>query len=86
VAEVLAQFRAFVRDRLVPAPRLAVEILGAASAPTKPTESGYTAESSEPAEQAKAYEGAEMVLETLEEIEAFRSKLSCLQSNITIAD
>mmetsp|Transcript_48832 Transcript_48832/g.140380 ORF Transcript_48832/g.140380 Transcript_48832/m.140380 type:complete len:1013 (-) Transcript_48832:12-3050(-) len=72
-AELLPLFRTFVREKLVEAPRIASEILGAAAA-ALPTDS----------DEARPYEGATTILETLDDILAFRERLTWQLSNTAI--
>eukprot|EP00930_Biecheleria_cincta_P037773 TRINITY_DN25951_c0_g1_i2.p1 TRINITY_DN25951_c0_g1~~TRINITY_DN25951_c0_g1_i2.p1 ORF type:complete len:1026 (+),score=169.95 TRINITY_DN25951_c0_g1_i2:39-3080(+) len=69
--QILAAFRKFVRDCLIPAPRIAVEVLGAAA-------------SEAAANEAEPYKGACRVLDSIGDIEDFRTKLSWRESNTSI--
>lgn len=74
--ELLRMFRAFVRDSLVPAPRIAAEIIGSLADDTPPAAT---------AEEDVHYEREVQVLESLEAVEAFRQTLQWTSSPSTIA-
>eukprot|EP00932_Pfiesteria_piscicida_P005535 SRR837773.15446.p1 GENE.SRR837773.15446~~SRR837773.15446.p1 ORF type:complete len:192 (-),score=75.73 SRR837773.15446:60-560(-) len=69
--ELLRVFRAFVRERLVPAPRFAVEILGSLAEDAPPAAADA---------EDVPYEGEVLLLQSLEDVEAFRRKLVFTQS------
>jgi len=77
-AEVLQEFRSFVQDKLVSAPRIAVQVLGSAAA------AAADVEGSEAAAEALPYASTGKVLESMEDIEEFRSSLIWRESNTAI--
>mmetsp|Transcript_40369 Transcript_40369/g.114220 ORF Transcript_40369/g.114220 Transcript_40369/m.114220 type:complete len:345 (+) Transcript_40369:2-1036(+) len=74
-ADILREFRAFVQERLVPAPRIAARITGAAAADSA---------CGEGAEESAAYGHSATLMSSVEDVETFRSKLVWTESATAI--
>eukprot|EP00929_Paragymnodinium_shiwhaense_P057959 TRINITY_DN29034_c0_g1_i1.p1 TRINITY_DN29034_c0_g1~~TRINITY_DN29034_c0_g1_i1.p1 ORF type:complete len:1041 (-),score=300.48 TRINITY_DN29034_c0_g1_i1:228-3350(-) len=83
--ETLREFRTYVREKLLTARRMTCQVLGAVAKEkaAKVAESGADA-SEEDVAEVRPYEGAVQVLESLAEVEAFRSKLTFMNTSVAI--
>jgi len=82
-AEILSELRDFVRQKLLPAPRFCVEVLGATAKEkaAKPAEGDQ-----ETFAAARPYENAAQHLKSTSDIEAFRAELAWVESTAPIGD